>query len=461
MISIHAPRTGSDKVKIGTTVNVIGFQSTLPARGATTFRLWKQSGKGISIHAPRTGSDGCKVHHSDERAISIHAPRTGSDKDFLRKKQQVDISIHAPRTGSDCRLGRGANRAGNFNPRSPHGERQDGRIHQRGRGKFQSTLPARGATCFVQDSCTPALYFNPRSPHGERRLLQGRENYRLYFNPRSPHGERRTKHFYNEGGSRFQSTLPARGATILKASYLSRCTFQSTLPARGATTGVKSNPTGGTYFNPRSPHGERHFWKMAMLTWHISIHAPRTGSDAPGFVFQKAGGLISIHAPRTGSDGGTGNELRDHRNFNPRSPHGERHSDFITLLPTAEFQSTLPARGATFCPKFLYASLVFQSTLPARGATVGSHLHLERSCIFQSTLPARGATMRIYAHLTEKKISIHAPRTGSDFVLFSYLNKERISIHAPRTGSDLSAKSTANPPLAFQSTLPARGATIC
>ena len=56
----------------------------------------------------------------------------------------------------------------------------------------------------------------------------------------------------------------------------------------------------------------------------ISIHAPRTGSDARhcGTRFSRR---ISIHAPRTGSDGGTS----------------------IPSEILMRFQSTLPARGAT------------------------------------------------------------------------------------------------------------------
>ena len=56
------------------------------------------------------------------------------------------ISIHAPRTGSDGLPRAGDERGGDFNPRSPHGER-----------------PRRHGT--------PRLTradFNPRSPHGER-----------------------------------------------------------------------------------------------------------------------------------------------------------------------------------------------------------------------------------------------------------------------------------------------------
>ena len=56
----------------------------------------------------------------------------------------------------------------------------------------------------------------------------------------------------------FQSTLPARGATILTRQRVTPPNaFQSTLPARGATQ-----------FRPGS-----------LLAQKISIHAPRTGSD--------------------------------------------------------------------------------------------------------------------------------------------------------------------------------------
>ena len=56
------------------------FQSTLPARGATEDVLVMLLNQVISIHAPRTGSDGHAAPAPCERdSISIHAPRTGSD----------------------------------------------------------------------------------------------------------------------------------------------------------------------------------------------------------------------------------------------------------------------------------------------------------------------------------------------------------------------------------------------
>ena len=102
----------------------------------------------------------------------------------------------------------------------------------------------------------------------------------------------------------------------------------------------------------------------------ISIHAPHAGSDLvisyPPMLFP-----ISIHAPHAGSDP----ILRPlqaiwGKNFNPRSPCGERRTLSLLLNADAKFQSTLPMRGATdvLIDKVLSINL-FQSTLPMRGAT--------------------------------------------------------------------------------------------
>ena len=57
MISIHAPREGSDwSTKPRMEVQQI-FLSTLPVRGATAQQGKKAGTKKISIHAPREGSD--------------------------------------------------------------------------------------------------------------------------------------------------------------------------------------------------------------------------------------------------------------------------------------------------------------------------------------------------------------------------------------------------------------------
>ena len=122
-------------------------------------------------------------------------------------------------------------------------------------------------------------------------------------------------------------------------------------------------------FNPRSPHGERpgrheHLQIQKM----ISIHAPRMGSDILSHL-KFANDLISIHAPRMGSD-----------------PTLKAYKDQFL-----QFQSTLPAWGATRGSKLTSDHTRFQSTLPAWGATTIRHEKIKR-IEFQSTLPAWGAT---------------------------------------------------------------------
>ena len=172
-----------------------------------------------------------------------------------------------------------ANSAGDFNPRSPRGERQE--------------LPQNRTT---------RLYFNPRSPRGERRKgIQPRLNS-LYFNPRSPRGERRCAVPRRISFLANFNPRSPRGERLFQPTAR-KCSqeFQSTLPARGATIAVY--------------HG------VAYLI--ISIHAPREGSDSRSRKSCKRSS-ISIHAPREGSDCAVEKGSIYLRNFNPRSPRGER-----------------------------------------------------------------------------------------------------------------------------------------
>ena len=146
--------------------------------------------------------------------------------------------------------------------------------------------------------------------------------------------------------------------------------FQSTLPARGATAKGGFPVPYFAHFNPRSPHGER-----------LSVSSSRLWQ--------------ALH-------------------FNPRSPHGERRYQLLINHQHLQFQSTLPARGATKGVAGSEYEYIFQSTLPARGATRFSMSGCARYVRFQSTLPARGATPRMKTCRLDEVISIHAPRTGSD-----------------------------------------------
>ena len=239
-------------------------------------------------------------------------------------------------------------------------------------------------------------------------------------------------------------------------------------------------------FYPRSPRGERQVRPLPPIVMEdISIHAPREGSDAGGFlflvllirflstlpargattsaIFDKRKERISIHAPREGSDNADATKLGRGLYFYPRSPRGERHR----IKAVRDF-----------------------------------------GCVFLSTLPARGATQQLEASHWTGGISIHAPREGSDVVLDGHRlvhqgdfyprsprgerrgkltgppsrpadfyprsprgerhiseivqnPANKISIHAPREGSDCLRKSPLIQVNTFLSTLPARGATWC
>ena len=213
----------------------------------------------------------------------------------------------------------------------------------------------------------------------------------------------------------FQSTLPARGATTSISSTSSTSKISIHAPRTGSDRGLRPRDVRLAHFNPRSPHGERHIAEIIITVWvlfqstlpargatppkhgstripGISIHAPRTGSDRDWKRGAENPERISIHAPRTGSDR---DWKRGAENPERISIHAPRTgSDDISAIAKDkynQFQSTLPARGATDAGTKRGTSGQFQSTLPARGATMADVRDgpLYR---FQSTLPARGAT---------------------------------------------------------------------
>ena len=168
-------------------------------------------------------------------AISIHAPRGGSDRGNGSEIVDVLISIHAPRGGSDLRCKTHNANVGDFNPRSPWGERPGLDYRDLTVELFQSTLPVGGATRKLSPLSGVILIsiHAPRggSDHGNMPVAV----IYLYFNPRSPWGERLCKSGLIEINGEFQSTLPVGGATTLMSETILPRIFQSTLPVGGAT----------------------------------------------------------------------------------------------------------------------------------------------------------------------------------------------------------------------------------
>ena len=191
------------------------------------------------------------------------------------------------------------------------------------------------------------------------------------------------------------------------------------------------------HFNPRSPHGERRSRLFCRIyTFTISIHAPRTGSDIVRDGLRGSVGAISIHAPRTGSDRMERQRRSLVHNFNPRSPHGERLLPSDRLSSATSISIHAPRTGSD-----------------GRSATARISRHISIHA------PRTGSDTIKNIDKIEMLISIHAPRTGSDVLRLDVLRLNDISIHAPRTGSDALRAHVRAERKAFQSTLPARGAT--
>ena len=207
------PRGGRQgRETVGQTIQV--FQSTPPARGATTGKAAAKYGPlNISIHAPREGGDFLLLNYACRRQISIHAPREGGDSGAARS----------------CRRGL----------------------------KFQSTPPARGATAAPRLHQHPSLISIHAPREGGDPPCRNALQIAEHFNPRPPRGGRQVQSDAGTDDKVFQSTPPARGATKRRLQLRAGLAFQSTPPARGATILAKSACDHLHNFNPRPPRGGR------------------------------------------------------------------------------------------------------------------------------------------------------------------------------------------------------------
>ena len=171
---------------------------------------------------------------------------------------------------------------------------------------------------------------------------------------------------------------------------------------------------------------------------------------------------ISTHAPRTGSDG---------------------FYLVRRLLRVHEFQPTLPARGATigaglwgqtpedFNPRSPHGERPSARACGGRPRKISTHAPRTGSDLrfkckrgthsdFNPRSPHGERHMSVANLNAFALISTHAPRTGSDLTLSRFtISTFLISTHAPRTGSDKRGERCIRITQRFQPTLPARGAT--
>ena len=191
----------------------------------------------ISIHAPREGGDPTAERDVTSKEISIHAPREGGDVIVIHilSRSQI-ISIHAPREGGDHVLIGVELQQQDFNPRPPRGGRLRNPCIDTATEEFQSTPPARGATDRgASYQCRRTISIHAPREGGDHLTLE-KFCTTPHFNPRPPRGGRLNEPPSYRSLSKFQSTPPARGATMTAVTTVPKSLFQSTPPARGATS---------------------------------------------------------------------------------------------------------------------------------------------------------------------------------------------------------------------------------
>ena len=240
-----------------------------------------------------------------------------------------------------------------FNPRSPHGEQRQSLDTSSYHGHISIHAPRMGSDNTTFSLSAGPIYFNPRPRMGSDIFVSSYPFGEYIISIHAPRMGSDPSSFSGfEAISLFQSTLLAWGATnsALEQGFVSRISIHA--PRMGSDTSLRPITCSASYFNPRSPHGERpgeevrtdggdhnfnprsphgerrgnHTRENIFLL--ISIHAPRMGSDFARTADCSHGVLISIHAPRMGSDEEAHDHQRNHNHFNPRPPHGERPSAF-------------------------------------------------------------------------------------------------------------------------------------
>ena len=158
---------------------VVKFQSTLPVWGATEDAVKEAKTCLISIHAPRVGSDYNTMWQGRTRGNHFNprspcGERHNGDSSMYTA---IVISIHAPRVGSDLYSRKNFAYIVDFNPRSPCGERRLGVVTVFDFGYFNPRSPCGERHYTYRKKTSYIVDFNPRSPCGERQQNSPKVRY--------------------------------------------------------------------------------------------------------------------------------------------------------------------------------------------------------------------------------------------------------------------------------------------
>ena len=234
---------------------------------------------------------------------------------------------------------------------------------------------------------------------------------------------------------RISIRAPRVGSDLASWRSFRRCTYFNPRSPCGERPTRAAEARAPSHFNPRSPCGERQ--RSMQSSTSSSNFNPRSpcGERLDRSVVYDVALYISIRAPRVGSDPTRGRRGRSAINFNPRSPCGERQREDVHARAIA-ISIRAPRVGSDVAVSFLDAvPRRFQSALPVWGATRPDQL-ASASAFISIRAPRVGSdSERAYDELA-LGISIRAPRVGSDNTIMYAMYVIGISIRAPRVGSD-------------------------
>ena len=99
---------------------------------------------------------------------------------------------------------------------------------------FQSTLPSQGATSTPCKSHLNIVNFNPRSPHRERQRTLGEQRKKFVFQSTLPSQGATLLDSALSRCKKFQSTLPSQGATNYYIRYFNMLHISIHAPLTGS-----------------------------------------------------------------------------------------------------------------------------------------------------------------------------------------------------------------------------------
>ena len=224
---------------------------------------------------------------------------------------------------------------------------------------FQSTRPMRGGTGMSSSQIWTASYFNPPAPCGAGRRGSVYKNPWRYISIHPPHAGRDDHASTSSPSqSKFQSTRPMRGGTMIVPAREQGIEFQSTRPMRGGTY-PESAPADWLEFQSTRPmRGGTRCWIITgwilvgfqstrpmrggtfkrringKITGYFNPPAP-CGAGRPQGPGQKAKKEISIHPPHAGRDVLVVLMVIFIGDFNPPAPCGAGRCQKVRPIPAA------------------------------------------------------------------------------------------------------------------------------